>query len=246
MKTADHACAASERKRLDADVSLIVPTFKEVESLPHLIKRLSPLRSEFRSLELLIMDDDSNDGTEELVKGLALPWIRLITRTRERGLSKAVVEGLGLARYDTIVVMDADLSHPPEMLPRMVEASLAHEFVVGSRYVEGGRVDQDWSVCRWINSKVATLMARPFTRVRDPMSGFFAFRRALLAGAAPLNPVGYKIGLELIVKCDVRDVVEIPIQFADRKYGESKLSLREHIAYIKHIGRLAAFKFRKR
>jgi dolichol-phosphate mannosyltransferase len=233
-------------KHLDVDVSVIVPTYREVESLPHLIDRLSPLTSRFRSFELVIMDDDSNDGTEALVKKLALPWVRLVIRTKDRGLSKAVVEGLGMARYDTIVVMDADLSHPPEMLPRMVEESMAHEFVVGSRYVGGGGVDQGWSFFRWMNSKVATLMARPFTRVRDPMSGFFAFRRTVLARAAALNPVGYKIGLELIVKCDVHDVVEVPIHFSERKFGESKLSPREHLAYVRHIARLAVFKLRKR
>jgi dolichol-phosphate mannosyltransferase len=233
-------------KRLGVDVSVIVPTYREVESLPHLIDRLSPLISRFRSFELVIMDDDSNDGTEALVKKLSLPWVRLVIRTKDRGLSKAVVEGFGVARYDTIVVMDSDLSHPPEKIPRMVEESMAHEFVVGSRYVGSGGVDRGWSLLRWINSKVATLMARPFTRVRDPMSGFFAFRRTLLARTAELNPVGYKIGLELIVKGDVHDVVEVPIHFSDRKLGQSKLSLREHLAYVRHIARLAAFKLRKR
>jgi dolichol-phosphate mannosyltransferase len=233
-------------ERLDADVSLIIPTYREVESLPHLIDRLSPLRARFRSFELIVMDDDSNDGTEALLEKLALPWVRLIVRTKDRGLSRAVVDGLGVARYETIVVMDADLSHPPEMLPRMVAETRAHEFVVGSRYVGGGKVDQGWSLLRWINSKVATLMARPFTRVKDPMSGFFAFRRTLLARTAKLDPVGYKIGLELIVKSGVRDVLEVPIHFSDRKYGESKLSLREHFAYLRHIGRLTAFKLRQR
>jgi dolichol-phosphate mannosyltransferase len=233
-------------KQLDLDVSVIVPTYREAESLPHLIDRLSPLTSRFRSFELVIMDDDSNDGTAALVEKLALPWVRLVIRTQDRSLSKAVVEGLRVARYDTIVVMDADLSHPPEMLPRMVEESMAHEFVIGSRYVAGGNVGEGSSFFRWINSKVATLMARPFTHVRDPMSGFFAVRRAVLVRAATLDPIGYKIGLELIVKCDVHDVVEVPIHFSERKFGESKLSLREHLAYVRHVARLAAFKLRKR
>jgi dolichol-phosphate mannosyltransferase len=231
---------------LDVDVSVIVPTYREVESLPHLIDRLSPLRAHFRSFELLVMDDDSKDGTDALLEKLALPWVRLIVRTKNRGLSQAVVDGLALARYDTIVVMDADLSHPPEMLPRMVAETRAHDFVVGSRYVGGGKVDQGWSLLRWINSMVATFTARPFTRVKDPMSGFFAFRRTLLDRTAKLDPVGYKIGLELIVKSGVRDIVELPIHFSDRQYGESKLSLREHLAYLRHIGRLTAFKLRRR
>jgi dolichol-phosphate mannosyltransferase len=231
---------------LDVDVSVIVPTYREVESLPHLIDRLSPLRARFRSFELIVMDDDSKDGTDALLEKLALPWVRLIVRTEDRGLSRAVVDGLGVARYEIIAVMDADLSHPPEILPRMVAEARAHEFVVGSRYVGGGKVDQGWSLLRWINSKVATLMARPFTHVKDPMSGFFAFRRTLLARTAKLDPVGYKIGLELIVKSGVRDIVEVPIHFSDRRYGESKLSLREHFAYLRHIGRLTTFKLRHR
>jgi dolichol-phosphate mannosyltransferase len=246
MRPSDPQSVQSEGRPLDVGVSIIIPTYQEVESLPHLIGRLSPLRVRFRSFEVVIVDDDSNDGTEALVKNLGIPWIRLVIRTEDRGLSEAVVEGLRLARYDTIVVMDADLSHPPEMVSPMVEESLVHEFVVGSRYVEGGGLDQEWSFLRWINSKIATVMARPFTRIRDPMSGFFAFRRALLGRAAPLNPVGYKIGLELIVKCDVRDVVEIPIHFSDRKYGKSKLSFRERVAYVRHLWRLAVFKMKNR
>ncbi len=227
-------------------VSIIVPTYQEVESLPHLIERLTPLVERFPGFELLVMDDDSRDGTEALVEKLGLPWVRLVVRRANRGLSQAVVDGLRLARNDTIVVMDADLSHPPEMIPQMVAEAARHEFVVGSRYVEGGAVDEGWTVYRWINSQVATVMARPFTRIKDPMSGFFAFRRELLERAAPLNPVGYKIGLELIVKSAVRDVLEIPIHFVDRRYGRSKLSVREHMAYLRHVGRLAAFKLRGR
>jgi len=227
-------------------VSIIVPTYREVESLPHLIERLTPLVARYAEFELLVMDDDSRDGTDALLAKLALPWVRLVVRKQNRGLSQAVVDGLRLARHGVIVVMDADLSHPPEMIPQMVAEAAQHDFVVGSRYVAGGAVDEGWTVYRWINSQVATVMARPFTPIKDPMSGFFAFRRELLARAAPLNPVGYKIGLELIVKCDVRDVLELPIRFTDRRWGESKLSLREHMAYLRHVGRLIAFKLRGR
>src|SRR5262249_45220493 len=103
--------------------------------------------------------------------------------------------------------------------------------------------DLQWGVFRWLNSKVATIMARPFTRARDPMSGFFALRVASLQQAAHLNPVGYKIGLELIVKCRFTRIQEVPIHFADRSAGESKLSFKEQLKYIQHLRRLFIFKY---
>ena len=229
-----------------SSVSIIVPTYHEVESLPHLISRLNRFATEFSAFELIVVDDDSRDGTEALVERLALPWVRLVVRKASRDLSRAVVDGLRLARHETIVVMDADLSHPPEMIPQMVSQAASHDFVVGSRYVEGGIVDEGWTAYRWINSKIATLLALPFTRMKDPMSGFLAFRRDRLDHAAPLDPIGYKIGLELIVKCNVREVLEIPIRFRDRQYGQSKLSIRQQVLYLRHIGRLATFRIRRR
>jgi len=191
------------------------------------------------------MDDDSRDGTEELVAGLKQKWIRLVTRITDRGLSKAVCDGLQRARGDVIVVMDADLSHPPESIPSLVASLMeGYDFVLGSRYVEGGSTSKDWGFFRWLNSWVATLLAMPFTNVRDPMSGFFALRRSTFKSAAGiLNPIGYKIGLELIVKCDCKRIKEIPIHFADRKFGKSKLSPAEQARYIKHIRSLLIHKY---
>jgi dolichol-phosphate mannosyltransferase len=117
------------------------------------------------------------------------------------------------------------------------------DFVIGSRYVAGGTTSDDWGVLRWLNSRVATLMARPLTDVRDPMAGFFALRRSTFERGAELNPIGYKIGLELIVKCRCEKVVEIPIHFEDRVYGESKLTLKQQLLYIKHLRRLYIFKY---
>jgi len=225
---------------------VIVPTFKEAENLPLLIDRLNGLRRDNgMDLELLIMDDDSRDGTEELVASINQTWIRLVTRTADRGLSKAVCDGLRRARGDVIVVMDADLSHPPESIPALVAPLTdGYDFVLGSRYVEGGSTSDDWGLFRWLNSRVATLLAMPFTRVRDPMSGFFALRRSTYESAADrLNPIGYKIGLELIVKSQCERVKEIPIHFSQRKFGESKLSLAEQARYIKHIRSLFVYKY---
>ena len=226
-------------------VSIIVPTYKEVESLPPLLDRLDELRkSRQLDLEVLIMDDDSKDGTPEMIASKAIPWVRLVVRTANRGLSPAVVDGLKLATKDYVVVMDADLSHPPERLPDMIRSlEQGNEFVIGSRYVPGASTDESWGMLRWLNSKVATLMARPFTRVADPMSGFFAFRRGLLDRAEHLNPIGYKIGLELLVKCGVTKASEVPIHFANRQKGESKLSFKEQLRYIQHLRRLLLHRY---
>jgi dolichol-phosphate mannosyltransferase len=241
----EHEPGAAGQAIAAARVSIVVPTYKEAANLPLLIERLEPLRREQGlDIELLILDDDSRDGTEELMARLDLPWVRLIVRRENRGLSAAVLDGLAAATGETVLVMDADLSHPPEAIPAML-AKLENgaEFVIGSRYVEGGATGEDWGLFRWLNSKVATWLARPFTRAADPMSGFFAFRRAALERAPYLNPVGYKIGLELLVKCGFERVVEVPIFFAQRQLGESKLSFKEQLRYLQHLRRLLTFKY---
>lgn len=226
-------------------IDVVVPTFREVLNIPLLIERLAILKgSHAPHLHLTIVDDDSQDGTEEAIQRLNLPWVSLIVRTTDRGLSSAVVEGLNRTSGDIIIVMDADLSHPPEVIPRMVEElGEGSEFVVGSRYAEGGVTDDNWGFFRWLNSRVATLIARPFTSITDPMSGFFALRRATYSKADFLNPIGYKIGLELLVKCGCSRISEVPIAFTDRIHGESKLSLREQLRYIQHIRRLFLYKY---
>lgn len=197
--------------------------------------------------EIVVVDDNSQDGTEQIISAAADRYpVRLITRTPERGLSSAVIRGFTDAQGDILVCMDADLSHPPEALPQLISAIRRNpsvDFVIGSRYVPGAGTDQSWGVFRWLNSKVATLMARPFTSAQDPMAGFFALPRSVFARADRLNPIGYKIGLELIVKCQCRDVKEVPIYFADRRFGQSKLSLREQLHYIEHLKRLADYKY---
>ncbi|MBP8128696.1 MAG: glycosyltransferase family 2 protein [Candidatus Hydrogenedentes bacterium] len=226
-------------------LSIVVPTFREAQNLPELVERIE-LACGSRGIvaEMLVMDDDSRDGIVEAAESLARPWLRVVVRRENRGLSAAVLDGFRLARHEVLLVMDADLSHPPEKIPEMLEAlASGADFVLGSRYVRGGSTDEDWGFFRWVNSRVATLLARPFTRVADPMSGFFAFRRDAFEQAASLNPVGYKIGLEILVKCNCRDIREIPIHFSKRKHGESKLNLKEQIRYLQHLRRLAIYKF---
>lgn len=231
-------------------VAIIVPTYREAENLPILLERLrTAIMPTGRPYEVIVVDDASPDGTPEVCARLQAEGhpLRLLVRTNERGLSSAVLHGMYQAGdADLLVCMDADLSHPPESVPALCEALEARadvDFVIGSRYVTGGATDENWGVFRWLNSQVATLLARPFTRVRDPMAGFFALPEHVFRRAAPLNPCGYKIGLELLVKCRCREVVEVPIRFEDRLHGESKLSLREQWNYLRHLKRLYDFKF---
>jgi dolichol-phosphate mannosyltransferase len=233
-----HDLAASSG---EVSVSVVVPTYKEVENIPRLVEALAAVRE--RSglrLEVVFMDDDSRDGSEQAVKALDLPWVRMVVRTRDRGLSQAVLEGLRGESSDFLVVMDADLSHPPETVPELVRCLReGAEFAVGSRFVEGGSTDDDWGVLRWLNSRVATLLALPLTTLKDPMSGFFALRRMTFQrGNSAYNPIGYKIGLELLVKCNCRRVAEVPIHFSDRRFGKSKLTFKEQLRYLQHIRRL--------
>jgi dolichol-phosphate mannosyltransferase len=170
--------------------------------------------------------------------------VRLVVRKNQRGLSSAVIHGMHCAAGTILVVMDADLSHPPERIPDLVSAlqSAGADFVIGSRYVPGGSTDEDWGWLRWLNSKVATLLAWPLTAAHDPMAGFFAIRSSTIKSAGKLDPIGYKIGLELLVKAGCRKIAEIPISFRDRLHGHSKLTLTEQINYLRHLLRLYKFK----
>jgi len=229
-------------------MSIVVPTYREARNVPQLIERIERVaRDADLSVELLIVDDDSRDGTEAIVASMGRPWVRLLVRAGGRDLSQAVVEGLRQARHDVLVVMDADLSHPPEAIPHLLEAlGEGADFVVASRYVDGGGTDEAWTLWRALNSRAAKLLARPFTAIADPMSGFFCLRRETFARAAPLRPIGYKIGLELLVKCRCRSVREIPIHFATRRLGRSKLSPREQLKYLRHLWRLTVYTYRSR
>jgi len=231
--------------RVTAPISIVVPTFRERESLPLLLERLDALRrARGLQIEVLLMDDDSRDGSAEYVASSGYDFATMITRTENRGLSPAVMDGLERAKHPVVVVMDADLSHPPEVIPSMVLAlDAGQEFVFGSRYVAGGSTDGDWGFLRWLNSQIATWLALPLTSAKDPMAGFFAFRRELLQRARTLDPVGYKIGLEIIVRCHVTNVGEVPIHFSDRAKGESKLSFKVQLQYLQHLRRLYAYRY---
>ena len=223
-------------------ISIIVPTYREAENLRPLTRRVfGALREAGLDAELIIVDDNSCDGSAEIVDELRGRYpVRIVVRTAERGLSSAVLRGFAEARHDILVVLDADLSHPPEVIPELVRCIHRGnaDFVIGSRYVTGAHIEANWSFLRRLNSWAATLLARPLTPVRDPMSGFFALPRTTLNRAAPLDPIGYKIALELMVKARCRTCVEVPITFADRTAGASKLTFAQQARYLRHLTRL--------
>lgn len=235
---------------MNALVSVVIPTYREVENLPHLLPRIAvAMAAAGLGWEMVVVDDSSRDGTVETCAELGSRFpVRLVVRNGERGLATAVLAGFRASVGDPFVVMDADLSHPPEAIPTLVAAVREGrgDLVFGSRYAAGGSTDARWSVRRRFTSALATRLARPLTRATDPMSGFFALSRATFATAAPLNPVGYKLGLELCVKCVGCRVLEVPIHFADRTHGISKLGVREGLRYLRHLVRLYAFRGSRR
>lgn len=236
----------TSRTKMLSELVIVVPTYREADNLPELTKRIyDAVNGSGISTEIVVVDDDSRDGTDKVCKELSAHYpLRLITRFSERGLASAVIHGIRESRSEHVLVMDADLSHPPEDIPRFVQRLReGADFVVGSRYVEGGSTDAQWSVFRWLNSRIATLLARGLTSIKDPMAGFFAFPRRILETAPPLLPLGYKIGLEILVKGNCRRVIEIPIAFSDRTKGESKLTLQQQLYYLRHLRRLYQFRF---
>ncbi|HEY7089314.1 MAG TPA: polyprenol monophosphomannose synthase, partial [Tepidisphaeraceae bacterium] len=181
-------------------ISLIIPTLNEAENLPALVGQIGQALAG-RSYEILIIDDNSRDNTPQVCAELSRSNpLRLIVRQAPKdGLGGAVLHGMNEALGQYLVVMDADLQHPPSKLPELLAPLETNEadFVLGSRHVPGGSVGERWGMLRKINSSIATALARPFAgAVRDPMSGFFALKRETFDGAQRLTPLGYKIGLE--------------------------------------------------
>ncbi len=231
----------------EINASIIVPTYKEAKNITPLSEQIDKaMKDAGLTYEIIIVDDNSKDGIIEAVELIKDRYnIRLKVRESERGLSSAVIAGFGLAKGEIIVVMDADLSHPPFKIPELITPILndKYDFIIGSRFVKGGSAPHfNWY--RKLNALVSKIIARPFTSVSDPMAGFFAFHRKLLRPGLMLNPLGFKIGLEMIVKASPKRISEIPIQFREREFGESKLSLKEQINYLIHIKRLFEYKYK--
>ena len=224
--------------------SIVIPTYNEAAGIGKLIAALdAAFRAHSLDGEIIVVDDNSPDGTGEIVDGLSERFpVRCLHRSGKLGLSSAVIEGWGIARSESVALgaMDADFSHDVNALPKMVAALETGEYglAVGSRYVAGGGI-ANWPTRRVITSRVACWLARPLTHVKDVTSGYFLVRRDALTGVT-LDPIGFKIGLEVIAKAHYGKAIEIPYVFTDRVEGVSKLNQREIFNYLKQLARLYA------
>lgn len=226
---------------LPLDVAVVVPTLNEAANVEKLIAKLSVVLAG-RGWEVLFVDDNSADGTSELVRRIAREsrHVRIVQRVGRRGLSSAVVEGILATAAPIVAVMDGDLQHSEETLPRLIDAIAdgAADIAVGTRYVAGGGIG-DWDRDRARMSRLATRAGQIAlgTDVSDPMSGFFAVRRDAFERALPrLSAVGFKVLLDILASSPVPlKVAEIPYQFRTREAGESKLGVRVIAEYAELI-----------
>jgi len=226
--------------------SLVVPTYNEAGGIERLITTLDEIfKKNNLDGEIIVVDDNSPDGTGAIVDRLALSHpVRCLHRPGKLGLSSGVIDGWAFARPESEAVgaMDADFSHDANIIPRMVKSlDEGYGLAIGSRYVPGGGIE-NWPLKRKITSIVAIALAKPLTPVRDITSGFFLIKRDALTGVE-LDPIGFKIGLEVIAKAHYGRVIEIPYVFTDRIVGESKLNQKEILNYLRQLGRIYALKF---
>jgi dolichol-phosphate mannosyltransferase len=227
--------------------SIVVPTYNEAGGIEKLIVMVSDIfRENDLDGELIVVDDNSPDGTGAIVDTLADRYpVRCLHRPGKLGLSSGVIDGWKFARPDSeaLGAMDADFSHDATIIPKMVAAleSGRYGLAVGSRYVKGGGIE-DWPKRRIFTSWVACRLAYPLTPIHDITSGFFLVKRDALSGVK-LDPIGFKIGLEVAAKARYGKAIEIPYVFKDRVYGESKLSGKEIGNYLKQLRRLYATRF---
>ena len=209
-------------------LSIVVPTYMEQDNAERLLTRLAAVRSLLpANLEILVVVDNSPDGTVGAFRthgeSQGLP-VRVILRTGQRSLGRSILAGVEQSRASLVCVMDADLSHPPEDIPRMISLLDGADGVVASRYTEGGGI-ASWPWHRRVISRGATAFAKTLIRSEctDPVSGFFLFRRASLVGLG-LTGVGNKPLLEILA-AKPTTIHELPYEFVDRARGRSKLGL---------------------
>jgi len=226
-------------------ISLIIPTYNEKENIGKLLTLISNLN--LKNFEVIIVDDNSPDGTAKEVERLAkeIPLkIKLIKRRGKRDLSLSVLEGFKKASGEILGVMDADLSHPPELIPKILKELEDNDFVIASRKISGGEI-KEWSLKRKIFSGFATFLAKTLVpKVSDPLSGFFFFKKKIIEGVK-LSPIGYKICLEILVKGNYQKLKEIPYVFKNRLFGKSKLNFKIILKFLFHVLKLHLWKIKK-
>jgi dolichol-phosphate mannosyltransferase len=230
--------------RFQQKLALVIPTLREAGNIHALLCRVrNALDALELNYEILVVDDESHDGTAEIVSAIAQKdsRVRLLVRKGQKGLSGAVLHGWMHTDAAILGAMDADLQHPPELLPELASGMFSGcDLVIGSRYAAGGGLDR-WNPARKLLSAAAVWMAAPVQRVElrtcDPMSGFFFVRRECLAGIQ-FQQEGFKLLLEILVRARIRSVKEIPFAFGRRYRGASKANLKVACDYIRLLARL--------
>jgi dolichol-phosphate mannosyltransferase len=227
-------------------LSIVIPTYNERTRIAELVAAVfGVFGAERLDGELVIVDDNSPDGTGAIVDGLRERYggrLQVVHRSGKLGLGTAVMAGFHSAHAPIVGVMDADFSHPPDVLPTLyrVQQELGVDAVVGSRYISGGRVE-NWPIVRRFFSKLACVLAWPLTPVRDATSGFFVIRREVVEGVT-IAAGGFKICLELLMRSPVCSVAEVPYVFTDRAIGQSKMTLGEAMGYLTQLRQLYLFR----
>ena len=228
-------------------LSVIIPTYNESQNITKMLDIVSSCLPAAANAEIIVVDDNSPDGTGKIAEEYARKArttgtceIRIINRKDEKGLSSAILTGIRASVGESVVVMDSDFSHPPETIAKMIEEMKRSncDIVVASRYVEGGSIT-GWPFKRKLISRGATKIAQRSLgiKIKDPMSGFFAFRRHIIRNIN-FDAIGYKILLEILVKARGAKVREIPYNFTDRKSGKSKLDRTVISDYVRSVWKL--------
>ncbi|HJN88398.1 MAG: polyprenol monophosphomannose synthase [Dehalococcoidia bacterium] len=226
----------------ELQVTIVLPTYNERENIPELFEGIADALNGRWTYEIIVVDDNSPDGTAGAVRSLAgrYPAVRLLERPHKAGLARAIAAGFGMAKGEHWVMMDADLSHRPPDLAQLLEGLSRFDIVIGSRYIEGGRI-VGWSFHRRVASRLAAAVGRLWLglSVRDVTSGFVAFRKEAIAPLLPsLEPKGFKLLLEILVRARTARVLEAPISFVERQHGRSKFSGGEVVAFLRLCLRL--------
>ena len=230
-----------------AKLSIIVPTYNESQNIVRMLDSIAETLSPYKGSEIIVVDDNSPDGTAEMAKSHAKIIstkkkirIEIISRNGKFGLSSAIIKGVQHASGDFLVIMDGDFSHPPQVIPSIIQAlqDSNYDIVIASRYVKGGSII-GWPFKRRLISKGATKIAQYGLGidVKDPVSGFFAFRRDIIKGLK-FDAIGYKMLLEILVKTKGARIKEIPYTFTNRRIGASKLDANVMFDYLRAVLRL--------
>jgi len=226
-------------------ISVVIPTYNEAENIKKLIPKIDEVLKNY-DYEIIVVDDSSPDGTAKIANRLSKQYpVRVLKREKKLGLASAILYGFKNANGDVLGVIDADLQHPPEYMKEFIRAiEDGYDIAIGSRYVEGGRIE-GWSWTRKMISKGAIMLAKPLIRgIKDPISGYFFLKKNVIDGIE-FNPTGYKLSLEILVKGEWERVKEIPYIFKKRRVGKSKLDKREIFKYLKLLTHLYKYRIKK-